>query len=171
MALLVETGAGLATANSYFGLHEATLYHADRGNSSWLEANSAQHMAALIKATDYLTASFGQRWLGRRAHETQALDWPRRGVVVRHGDGAWQSLASNLVPEAVKAATAELALLALKKDLLKPLPRGGQVKRVRVAGAVEQEFFEGAPATTDYPAVSGLLSVYLAQPSRRLLRA
>lgn len=101
MALVVEDGSGLATADSYVSVEQATAYHAKRASAAWTSATDAQKEAALIRASDYVTAFY--TFAGSRTTTGQRLAWPRLGIAG--------------VPEAVKMATAELALRALAGDL------------------------------------------------------
>lgn len=109
MALTVEDGTGLAAAESFFSVAEADTYHADRGNTSWAAAaTTALKEEALRRASSYLDDSYG--WKGRPVNgRDQGLAWPRTGVA----DGEGYSVASNVVPDEVERATAEIALREL----------------------------------------------------------
>lgn len=91
MALVVETGAGLATAESYlsaasFRARAAALGLAavvdSSSDPSWLATRSdADTEAALRRATSYVDLFGWGAWLGQRAQpQTQALEWPRAYV-------------------------------------------------------------------------------------------
>ncbi len=85
MSIIVEDGTGLATAESYISVADASTYFTARGNTTWDaldegEATAARE-AALRLATDYMTAVYRDRWEGVRYTEGQALCWPRSGVV------------------------------------------------------------------------------------------
>ena len=159
MALIVEDGSGVENADSYLSVADADSHHADRGNAGWAGDGAAKE-AALRKATDYLGQTYRLRWLGARADAGQALDWPRTGL------GA---IGGGVVPDEVRRAAAELALVALGAELNPPLARGGRVKREKV-GPIESEFEDGAPGRTRYPAIDGMLAPLLARAGR-LVRA
>jgi hypothetical protein len=151
MAFLVETGAGLSGANAYLTLDEADAYFDDRFITTWV-GSAGQKQAAIIKATDYLDATY--RWRGTRLTSTQGLAWPRGGAV----DSDGLTLASDAVPEAVKAACAEMALIALNNTLVTNVTGEDRVQRVK-AGSVEVEYATGAKdAGTRYAWVDRLLS-------------
>lgn len=150
MALIVEDGTGVAGAESYLSAADADTHHADRANAGWTGDTAAKE-AALRKATDNLGQAYRLRWLGARVDSAQALDWPRAGI---------DTIGSDVVPEEVRRATAELALAALGADLNPPLERGGRVRREKV-GPIECEFEDGAPGRTRYPAIEGLLAPLL----------
>ncbi|RLE28258.1 MAG: hypothetical protein DRJ65_00075 [Acidobacteria bacterium] len=149
MAFTVETGAGVAGANSYLSVADADTYHTDRANSGWTGADAVKQ-AALIEATDYLEAHY--QWsTGYKTSDDQGLSWPRSGAIDRHG---W-AIDSDEVPQEVKGATAYLALQGLSAALGGPL--GREQKKVKVA-SVEVEYTDTAAATTTYPYVDGLLT-------------
>ena len=144
MAFTPEDGTGLAGANSYTDIEFADEFHDLRGNAAWTGATGPQKEAALVKATDYIDQKY--EFLGQPAHETQALAWPRIVDRIDHG-----------VPAKIKQATAQLALEALSAELNPNSPAAGQVKRVRIEGAVEKEFFETRNGTIVRRAIDGLL--------------
>ena len=117
MALVVEDGTGLASANSYLAVADADTYHTDHSASStWSSASTANKEKALRLATQYLDAKYGRRWVGTRWSLGQALDWPRSYVVLY--DIYVQSTA--VLPVELKHATAELALKQLSDGDLMP---------------------------------------------------
>lgn len=108
--LIVETGAGLATANSYATAAEATAYFdALSTATAWSNATTDNKEKALRMATQWLDTTYGQVWIGTRESSTQALDWPR----VYAYDAAGELIA-DVVPLRLKAATAELAVKYLQ---------------------------------------------------------
>lgn len=116
MALTVETGAGLANAESYASVVEADTYHASLGNTAWAAStvtNEAKEIA-LRQATQYLDRVYGRRFKGERYTKTQALRWPREDVEDPEGD----ELTPTTLPPALKSACIELALRALAADLV-----------------------------------------------------
>lgn len=153
MAITVETGAGLADAETYISVADADTYHAARGNTAWAALSEADKEAALRRATDYMLQAYRARWNGARATSTQALDWPRYGVIA---DG--YEVASTVVPVAVSRACAELALRASADDLSPDLERG--IKRERV-DVIETEYDTASPQAKRFRAVDQLLSAYL----------
>nr|BDD43781.1 hypothetical protein 1 [Spirochaetaceae bacterium] len=160
--MVVEDGTGLINSNSYLSLTDADAYHADVGNTAWSEATEADREAALITATRWLESRYRTRWIGTRATRDQALSWPRWNAVDPDG----YEVAG--VPRDVAHATAEAALLVIAgEDLNAPQERGGRVKREKT-GPIETEFADGAPAGTNYPAVSGLLRGLIRGPGLRI---
>jgi len=154
MAIVVEDGAGLSTAETYTTVAEATAYHAARNNTAWAAlATDALREAALRKATEYLDAVYRSRWQGLKYTETQALDWPRQGVVV----DSW-SVGYDTIPEAIKRACAELALKASSADLAPDLTQG--VTREKV-GPIEVEYDKSSPQATRYRAIDQMLAPFL----------
>ena len=111
MALIVEDGTGLATANAYISETFANTYHSERCNEGWAGATT-QKEAAIRKATEYLDREFCFRGSLVKDHvddPPQALAWPRVGV----DDNEGRVIDDESVPLAVERACAELALSAL----------------------------------------------------------
>lgn len=107
MALVVEDGTGLATAESYISVANADTYFTNyvRGKVEWSGASDAVKERSLREATQTLDALFGTQFKGKRIDGDQALLWPRSSVVTSDG----YTLASNAVPTAIERATCELA--------------------------------------------------------------
>ena len=102
--LVVETGTGSATANSYVTEVFCTTYFQNQGgNTAWDAADTMQRAWALMQASNWIDLSYGDRFVGLRASSTQALEWPRSFAYDRQGE----ELAS--VPLALQRATAEMA--------------------------------------------------------------
>src|ERR1700756_1371902 len=122
MSLIVEDGTGLANAESYISVADATTFHNNRNNTAWAALTTAVQEACLRKATDYMIAKYRMRWLGRRVLITQAVDWPRVGEVLedfggsqgRNNMGSYGlfQISYKIVPVEVANACALLALKA-----------------------------------------------------------
>jgi len=124
LTLIKEDGTGLSNANSYAAVadgdafHDGHLYATD-----WTGASNATKAAALVMATRLIDAYFQFR--GFKAHDTQALQWPRELArdddalparllsVVLSSDGYF---ASNAVPVAVVNAAIETARELIKSN-------------------------------------------------------
>lgn len=163
MALIVEDGTGLANAESYLSVADATTYHTNMGNSTaWAAVGvTAVQEAMLRRATNYLRSRYYNMWEGTAVATAQRLDWPRSGVPTRDGYGA---LASNTVPEEVKNACAELALKAFSADLM---PDESQAVKREKIGPIEVEYNEYSPSSPSYVAIDAMLAPLLragAQP-------
>mgnify|MGYP006893286904 CR=1 FL=1 len=148
MAFVVETGTGSATANSFASEVAADAYHADRGNTAWAAFSPAVKQGYLIAATDYLQNFAVFPWKGTVKTATQALAWPRTGVVETYG----QAVADTIVPYKVIQATADLALIA-STTTLQPVgtTAAAGVKRRKV-DVLEVEYFQEGSTTTTNPA-------------------
>lgn len=99
--------------NSYVDQSEADTYCADMG------LDSVTDDQLLIRATKWIDRTFANRFLGIRLGNTQALNWPRSPAQdVYFAQGLYVSLDSdgnyidlNTIPQAVKEATVEVALM------------------------------------------------------------
>jgi hypothetical protein len=154
MAFIVETGLIVAGANSFASVADADAYTADRDIADWADYSTAEKQAALIKATDYLEATYRNNWRGQRVSAAQSLSWPRSGVVV---DGF--PIPANIVPGAVNRACIELALRAAAGETLLA-DQGQAVKREKV-DVIEVEYADYSDPAQKYPLVSRSLAPYV----------
>lgn len=153
MALIVEDGTGLSTAESYISVSGANTRHTALGNTAWTGTDAVKE-AALRRATQYMVQSYRGRWQGYRLNTTQALDWPRHSVVV----DCFTAVPSNAVPADITNACADLALRALADDLAVDLTRG--IVREKL-GPLETEYDRTSSQAVRYRAIDMLLSPYL----------
>lgn len=153
MSIIVEDGTGKSDAESYVSVAEFVLYHTNRGNSV-AALPTADIEVLLRKATDYLTAQYRGKWLGYRSHSTQALDFPRTGIVVDE----FITIESNQIPVELKNAQCELAARANNGALMQDETQ--KVKREKV-DVIEVEYVESASVQTRYAQIDNLLSVLL----------
>lgn len=162
MAFTVEDGTGIDGANAYAAVADADTHFTDRGETTWTSASTAQKQQALIKATDYIEARFGRRFLGQREFTTQDLSFPRLYLYDREGD------AVEGIPDKLKKACFEYALRALSASLWNEPemnPKGKLVtERVKV-GPIEEDtrysFIADTPQIKPVPAADRLLQEYL----------
>lgn len=158
MAFVVETGVGLPNANSYASVSAADDYVADRGITGWSSLSTPIKQQSLVKATDYLEATYRDAWKGNRVSETQSLSWPRYNVVV---DGF--NYPSGVVPPQVINACVEMALRAAAGDTL-IADQGQKVKREKI-DVIEVEYQDYSDPTQRYPFINRILTPYLLSAS------
>lgn len=149
MSLIVAPAAG---AESLCSVAHADAYHAARGAAAWALLTTEAKEAALRRATDHMGAYSG-RWKGVRLSSTQALDWPRAGVVVDGYELPWET-----IPAAIANACAVLALKASTAELAPDL---GPQKQSVTVGPVSTTYAQGARQTTKFQAVDNMLAPYL----------
>jgi hypothetical protein len=124
--LVLEDGSGLTNSNAYADVSEADAYHdAHLYASTWIAATTANKTIALIWATRILDEQ--AEWKGSKAHDTQALRWPRTDVL--DPDGV--ELAGDAIPTWLKAATSECARVLLSTDRTAESDKAG-LKQVTV---------------------------------------
>ena len=153
MAFVPETGAGLSNSNSYASVAQADAYYADRGNTAWAALSTTEKEQALVKATDYLEATYRSSWKGYRVTSTQALSWPRVEVVADSFP-----IPSSIVPLPVVYSCAEMALRSTTTELI--ADQGQTVKREKV-DVLEVEYQDYSDPTERYPLVNRLLLPFL----------
>lgn len=156
MTLTVETGSGLANADSYASTTAADTRLAALGNTTWgtgTTATSAGKEAALRRATVRMQQAYRQSWKGQRISLTQALDWPRAYVTVDE-----LPIAANVVPVDVVNACIDLAAKAAILELTPDT--GPQVVRKKI-GPLETEYAPHGQTSTEFTAIDLLLAPYL----------
>jgi len=154
----VETGGGLAAANSYLSVAAADDYHLNHSASTaWSGASQADKEKALRLATQYLDARYNGKWKGSRANEGQALDWPRANVMDNDG---YYYLSTGL-PLRLEDAIAELALKVINGDtLLEDLDSPGTVSSESVSiGPISESktYIGGQTPVKKYALVDNLM--------------
>lgn len=103
--------AGAADANTYATLAEANAYHeAHLHGETWRTELTDTKQRALLTATRLLDQHI--EWCGSPTTTTQALAWPRQGLVDING----AALSSTAIPARMREATAELARQLLAED-------------------------------------------------------
>jgi hypothetical protein len=154
MALIVEDGTGLSTAESYISVADASTYFTARAVTAWAALDTdALREAALRKATEYMIATYRSRWQGTRKTEDQALCWPRYDVTVE-----WYLVADDSVPEIVKRACCELALKASTAELNPDLTQGVLEE---IIGPIKTVYDKNSPQRIRYAAIDAMLAPYL----------
>jgi hypothetical protein len=172
MAVTLVATPGAANANSYLTLAEATAYFETRlPIPEWDEVDSQEGM--LIMATRLMESMYspmrklvrvqppGQSyylirptWTGSPASSTQRLAWPRLGMYDRNGN----AIASTVIPQELKDATAELAGQLAKGDRTLDSDASIQGLSSIRAGSVSLSFKDAFDATKVIPdIVFGLL--------------
>lgn len=112
VTIVVETGAGLTTSNSYLSNADADTYNGARLYAeAWMAATEVNQSIALVWATRLLDENVD--WDGIKTDADQVLEWPRYEVYDKNGF----VVASDAVPTFLKNATAELARMLLEGDL------------------------------------------------------
>ena len=114
MPLTVIATAGAVDANSYCTLAEAEAYFLGRLHitDDWTAAIAADKNAALVWATSVLDSEMN--WYGWAISETQALRWPRSGLMTPDH----YCVTSVDIPTFLKRATAEFAMHLIAADRL-----------------------------------------------------
>lgn len=163
MPLIVETGAGLTTANTMASMSNANAYHSLRADNVWDEADYTAKEAALVKASAYLCDERRFPWVGTKAGGyNQRMPWPRTGAVETDGT----VVPVDVVPWRVTDAVCALAgLVVAGADLQPALDRGGQIISESV-GAISTTYAAGAPAGTYYQVAEGLIAPLLRDRGR-----
>lgn len=158
MAIIVEDGSNVANANSYNTRADFITYALARGIVV-VDDESAD--ANLINAMDFLNI---QCWKGEVAYLTQALPFPRKGLV--EGDTAEGY--SYVVPVNIKNAQLQLAIDVRSGVVLLPSRSAEpQIKREKI-GPIDTEYFAPASYVPDIPLASALITPFQCGQAFRL---
>lgn len=132
----VITTPGAADANSYISVAEFDLYVTTRPHvpSVVSTATQVQKEAAIIAATRIIDSHVC--FLGSAVTGTQALMWPRHGMLSRTGF----TILTTVIPQELKTATAELAVLLLMGDRSLDLAPVAQGLKGLKAGPISLDF-------------------------------
>ena len=166
MALVVEDGTGLINSEAYISVADADTYHTNySGSTDWSNATPGVKERTLRLSTLALDGENVLRWKGRRNSKGQALDWPRNNV--RDASGFF--IDSNVIPEDLRRANAELALREITDSdgILPDIDDNGRIKREKIkVGPIESdiEFVGVARPSTLYTTVKVLLRDLIQNP-------
>lgn len=154
MSLIVENGSGVADAESYASVAQASAYHAARGSTAWNGITDKE--AALRKAADFMTQTYRLAWKGYRVNPVQALDWPRYECYVTglSKNSSDYLIPSNTVPLEVQNACMELALRTATEELNPDLTQ--QILSSRV-GPLSITYSETSPQYKRFRAIDMML--------------
>ena len=154
MALIVETGANVPNANSFVTRAELIAFASARGV---VIADVDASDVYAIKATDALMQQ-EPRLQGVRTYSTQALPFPRDGIVINCA-----VVAPDAIPDAVKAAQLFLALASAQGVELVPARAANEKFLVRQElGPIKREFSEAAYlASGDLPTIPQVTALLL----------
>jgi len=152
MALIVEDGTGVPGAESLASVAFADAYWAARTNrayaATWTAATTAAKEGALREATAYLNSLDGS-FRGVRRGYVQGCVWPRTDAL----DDARYPLPA--LPDALRAATAELAVRSLSAELVADQ---GRVTSSESVGPLSVTYEAGQKRDTYYRAVDNMLA-------------
>lgn len=135
MALTVEDGTIVAGANTYIDADALEAYALLRDVD--LPAEKAALEVLLIKAMDYLEA-LAAKYRGSIVSVDQPLQWPRQGVFL-----FGYEVETNVIPQRLKDAQAELAIQAVSGDLqVTKTNAESDVKSIGVFQGIDVEFHD-----------------------------
>lgn len=131
MALTVEDGTGIGTADSYVSLADAELILASHPDTPkvWLILTTEGKEHALIEAAKWLDAKF--RFYGWARTSTQALQWPR----TKNYDEKGTLMPAGTIPPILKRAQAMVAIAWVKNGgLYNLITEGGVLEKFATPG-------------------------------------
>lgn len=141
MALIVEDGTGLTTAESYVSVADCTTYCTAHALSAWTGADAVKE-SALRNATQYIDTNYDFKY--EKTYVDQALEFPRYYW-------EWDDPPMNRL----RAACCELAVKALSGSLYADVAAQQTIK-VKV-GPIEKTTTPSASGQVTYKQVDALL--------------
>lgn len=176
MAIVKETGAIVAGANTYATLAEVDLYHEERLNTAWTNADDEAKEAAMLRATAGMESHYRDRWIGYKSNHNsvtapQLTAWPRKADKEESLDNGYVladmtklvdndgiEIGVDEIPALVVQAYKEICLIEITEPFVSVrLSRNDMLKYQRV-DVIEQEWLRNAPAVTSFPHIDALLS-------------
>lgn len=148
MALIVEDGTGLATADAYISVAGFLAYHVKLNNASAILLTTAEIEGAIRYATVWMDGRY--EWRGDIVEDDQALNMP-----TENGEDD-QGRDIEALPLRVANACAELSLMHTQKSLNPIL--GPRVVEQVVDDAVRRRFSDrGGNEGNRYPIIDQML--------------
>lgn len=162
----LDDTAGGAAANSYASVSFADSYLENRPDATdWNDplTGAETKAACLIRATQRLEQ---YQWRGTATATTQALQWPRRGLYNRLG----VALSSSAIPDLVKQACCELALVMLADSSWGGPDGLERFNRIQLSQQTAYDIRHGGRGGLP-SSVTSLLSDFILSTQAKILRA
>jgi len=150
MSLIIEDGTGKADAESYVSVAEVLVYLGKLyPASTFITADIAVQERRCRQGTTYIDLKYGSIWIGDRANQHQALDWPRKFAT----DADNYAILTNEIPARLKLMAYEsIQVFAEKVDVVAPQASIGTIKSESVTvGPLSKsvEYMGGKNPTTE----------------------
>ncbi len=151
ITLIVEDGTGVANANTYADLAYARAFATNTGLVG-LPTDDEAAKAALLRAMAYIES---RPYQGYPSSATQALVWPRKGVLY-----SGYQLLDNYIPEPIKKAQVVAATLIGNGIELLPTV-SGQFVTEETVGPITTKYSDEYLASSTGLTVFSEIDVYL----------
>jgi len=117
VTIVVEDGSIVAGANSYVSLADASTYLGNWYGTAWANLQPAVQSSALYYAQYALDRLYGRKYLSIIPPASQqTLLWPRYTFL----DNTYRLIQGNQIPQAIKDAQCELAMMYINGVSLFP---------------------------------------------------
>lgn len=125
--IIVEDGTGIPNANSYISVDDADFYATSFSKSDWSGTTDEKEMA-LKQATRAIDLLYGDKFISAKMTSTPLM-FPRYPFYDNN-----QQFVSGVVPNCLKLATVEVAILYLTgQDILpQPADTGTQMSKIKI---------------------------------------
>ena len=154
MALTVEDGSVVSSANTYVTVDYVDSYCDDLGLSDWEDLTETEKEQAILRAMSFIES---QSFKGVKTDVDNALKWPREGVYDEDG----YAIDDDTIPDRLKKAVARAAYEeCLDANCLQQNIDKG-VKREKIDILETEYFISDSLPTTTYQAVNNYLKPYV----------
>lgn len=171
MAIIVEDGTAKADAECYDSVANVKAYHTLRTDPAAISgAADADIEASLREATMYLDGVYLNAWPGSKLTQDQALSWPRIDA-----DSEGWYIATDIIPQELKDATAELVLLSINATPLLPDQSATDIHKtfdsVKIGDLEVREAYSSSKSSTPkYSQIEAILAPLLGSSQRTMIR-
>jgi hypothetical protein len=173
--IIVETGVGVASANSYISLEDAEQYLLTFSNNDGAIAGFNDELAAkcLVQACRTIDTLYGNKFYGLMQSPSNSLLWPRTSFIGNNG----RLFAASVIPDCIKQAQAELALKIYNGEPAIPVSNteaAVRSKSVSIDGAVSTSVtYATTPNVVEYAGmdvVERLLAPVVIKKTKRFIK-
>lgn len=132
MAIIVETGTGITSANAYVSVQDVVNYHTGSTSASvisWLALPSSTQEYSIVMAARIIDNYY--EWNGDRQYNDSVnlLSWPR---VDAYNLCSGYTIPESYIPANLKYANMELAIDIVSNDTLRSTDSNSQVSNITV---------------------------------------
>ena len=161
MALIVEDGTGLQTAESYLSVADCSTTLAKFGKEAAFDAlaTEAEKEQALRIATQYIDSTYGDDFSGEVKGLLQSLEWPRIAAYNSRG----QLITEGTLPQELLNAVAMATNDSLTNDLFSDESNGALISSEAVG-------IGGGAITESLSYVGGKSNVYVSTDAKAYIK-
>lgn len=164
MSIIVETGAGVTSANAYVSVQDVINYHTGSTSSSaisWLALPTSNQEFSIVMAARIIDNYY--EWTGNKQYEdaVNLLAWPRQEA---YNLCSGMTIVESYIPANLKFANMELAIDIASNDNLRATDDNSQISSIAI------DVIKVSYATKLAEGISGLNNNVVSMHIKTLLR-